>query len=286
MKVRSLMGPQKIATIRETDDLGLASQVMMWWGVRHLPVLRGARLVGVVSERDVLAHLAEGGPSARRERIASVMTAPVLTVGPATDVAAAAQRMAAATVGCLPVVDRGRLVGMLTRSDILAHTAQRPAHPTASTPAVGRIMNRVPLTAAGDDALVDAASRMATHGVRHLPVVDGDRRVVGMLSDRDVRGAIGDPTHALQTARGTPRLHEMRVARTMSRPAFTVPADTPVGQVANYFIDRRIGAIPVVDADDTLVGIVSYVDVLRALLDAPRKTPRAPRQSLSPSSPA
>jgi CBS domain-containing protein len=74
--------------------------------------------------------------------------------------------------------------------------------------------------------------------------------------------------------------------RGLARPAFTVPADTPVGQVASYFIDRRIGAIPVVDADDRLVGIVSYVDVLRALLDAPRRTPRAPRQSLSPGSPA
>jgi CBS domain-containing protein len=125
------------------------------------------------------------------------------------------------------------------------------------------LMTHVPATAASDDPLLDAAARMADRNVRHLPVVDGERHVVGMLSDRDVRTLVGDASRPLRPADGVVRLRSLRVADAMTRDAFVVHEDTPFAEVVKVFTDQRVGAVPVVDGAERLVGIISYVDVFR-----------------------
>jgi CBS domain-containing protein len=125
------------------------------------------------------------------------------------------------------------------------------------------LMTRVLVTAAADDTLIDAAARMAERNVRHLPVVDGDRHVVGILSDRDVRTLIGDSSRSLRPNEALVRMQTLRVADAMTRDAFVVRQDAPFPDVARVFTDQRVGAVPVVDDADRLVGIISYVDVFK-----------------------
>jgi CBS domain-containing protein len=124
-------------------------------------------------------------------------------------------------------------------------------------------MTRAPLTAAVDDMLFDAVARMAERNVRHLPVVDGERRVVGMLSDRDVRTQIGDAARPLRPTDANVRLRAMRVGDVMTRDPFVVRHDAPFSVVAKVFTDQKVGAVPVVDDAERLVGIISYVDVFK-----------------------
>lgn len=86
--------------------------------------------------------------------------------------------------------------------------------------------------------------------------------VVGMLSDRDIRTVVGNPLRFV-TAPYSMRALYVRDAMTAA-PA-TIPADCELNELATRFADAKIGALPVVDRDARLVGIVSYVDVLRAL---------------------
>jgi len=125
------------------------------------------------------------------------------------------------------------------------------------------LMTRAPATAAVDDSLIDAAARMADRNVRHLPVVDGDHHVVGMLSDRDVRTALGDSSRTLRPSDGLVRLQSLHVADAMTRNAFVVRQDAPFAEVTRVFTEQRVGAVPVVDDTDRLVGIISYVDVFK-----------------------
>jgi CBS domain-containing protein len=125
-------------------------------------------------------------------------------------------------------------------------------------------MTREPATTHPDDYLLDAAARMQELGVRHLPVVDGQDRVLAMLSDRDVRSAIGDPARAL----GSPHIVSidlLKVRDAMSQPAVTTSGERSCREIGRLFADRAIGAMPVVDDDGKLLGIVSYIDVLRVL---------------------
>ena len=92
--------------------------------IRHLPVLEGERLVGIVSDRDLRsAAPALGDPertsALERIRLSDVMTRDVITAHPDDLVEEAANRMRESRIGCLPVVAGGELVGILTSSDVM-----------------------------------------------------------------------------------------------------------------------------------------------------------------------
>jgi acetoin utilization protein AcuB len=125
-------------------------------------------------------------------------------------------------------------------------------------------MTRAPLTAVTDDTLIDAAARMAARGVRHLPVIDGDRRVVGMLSDRDVRSQVGQSSlQPLDLEHAGIRTELLRVGDVMTKDVFVLRHDASFSEVTRVFTGQRVGAVPIVDDQDHLIGIISYVDVFK-----------------------
>lgn len=265
MNVREVMSA-KVQTVGEEDDLELALQVMLWCGFRHVPVVRKGELVGILSHRDVLAERADAARGVARPkemRVRDAMRRSVQTIGPEEDVIEAAIRMASGKIGCLPVVDKGKLIGIVTTTDLLAQFAAASAvRETTTGPLVSAAMTKDPATVGPDDDLFEAVSVLVEEGVRHLPVVDSKRRVIGILSDRDVRGAIGDPVLGLkQHARVT--VGEMTVSSVMTPDPITLHADSPLDDAIALFVDERVGALPIVDKEDRLLGILSYLDVLR-----------------------
>ena len=125
---------------------------------------------------------------------------------------------------------------------------------------IAHIMTPTPMTMPATATAGEAAQAMVRLALRHLPVVDAAGRLVGMLSDRDLRGPmIGTkPTGAAVTT--TTPLEQL-----MTRDVVTASPDDELGVVARRIVQHRIGAVPVVDADGAPLGIVSYVDVLRRL---------------------
>lgn len=130
-RVRDIMSEQ-IVTISADDSLSTVEDIMTLGRVRHMPVVRGGQLVGVVSERDLLraslSTLSQFGSEQRRAflhvvEIKRVMSSPPVVIHPGASVEDAALVMAERKIGCLPVVEGGRLVGMLTETDVLRYFA-------------------------------------------------------------------------------------------------------------------------------------------------------------------
>jgi CBS domain-containing protein len=122
---------EKVVTISVGDRLSTVEDIMTLGGVRHMPVVRAGRLVGVVSERDLLrASLSSLDPRRQERRafleaidISQVMSAPPVVVDSDAPVEEAARIMADNKIGCLPVLRGEELVGMLTETDLLRYFA-------------------------------------------------------------------------------------------------------------------------------------------------------------------
>lgn len=110
-------------------------------------------------------------------------------------------------------------------------------------------MSPDPVTTTQEVTAAEAGHLMARYGIRHLPVIRSGR-VVGVISDRDVRGAFPGDT----------------VGRAMSSPAYVVRDDESVEAAARLMLSRRISALPVVNAAEELVGMITTTDCLLASL--------------------
>lgn len=131
MLVRDLMS-HEVVTLNVTDSLDLADDVMRLGRIRHMPVVAGESLVGILSQRDLfraaLSSALHLRPSLEREwlkkiPVEEVMTKAVLTANAETPVRAAVALMIEKRIGCLPVIDGGKLVGLLSESDCLRYLA-------------------------------------------------------------------------------------------------------------------------------------------------------------------
>jgi acetoin utilization protein AcuB len=245
------------------DSLGSAHELMRRYAIRHLPVLRDGRLIGLLSEHDILEFRAELGPGEdwTKVGVADAMTHRPQTAGPDDSLTEIVARFAANKLDALPIVEHGKLVGIVTVTDVLAAEVRRAMAPSPGRATAADAMTPGPFTVTPDDNLYDAASRMSVHGIRHLPVVDQLETVVGMISERDLRTHLGDPSRFVVRHGKT----AMRVRDVMTTPAQKASADQPLAELAKTFEDDRVGAVPVVDGAGRLLGIVSYVDALRVL---------------------
>jgi CBS domain-containing protein len=127
MTVKEVM-VKEVATLDVNDELSLANDIMRLGRIRHLPVVDGTRLAGIISERDLFRSslaqaLGYGGPASRdlmkTLRIKDIMVKEVTTISPETKLCEAVKLMMDKKIGCLPVVENERLVGLITETDIM-----------------------------------------------------------------------------------------------------------------------------------------------------------------------
>lgn len=131
-RVGDLMS-RDVKTLGRNEKLSLADQLMRMERIRHLPVVDDdGAVVGIVSQRDLfrgaLARAMGYGEHAQEKileqlHVKEVMTNDPVTIGPGTTLREAAALMLERRIGCLPVVDDGRLVGILSESDFLKRVA-------------------------------------------------------------------------------------------------------------------------------------------------------------------
>jgi acetoin utilization protein AcuB len=132
-------------------------------------------------------------------------------------------------------------------------------------PTARELMTENPVAVAATARVRDAVQIFQTLDFRHLPVVNEQWELVGMLSDRDLR-ALSLPHMVNSEWIGTIQTAlEARVASLMSGDPLSVDTEADATEIVDLILAHKIGAVPVVDAENKLVGIVSYVDLLRQL---------------------
>lgn len=255
MDIASVMTLDPVA-IEASSGLDKAMDLMDARGIRHLPVVRKGRLVGVISDRDLLAETgwSRGGEHGSRKSVRDIMCSPPITVTPGESIVSVMVEIVARGIGCLPVVSAqdGSLLGIVTETDLL-----RAFHGACASgrlgehgnPLVGEHMTADPIACGPVASLADATRLCRRNFIRHVPVVKGGR-LVGVVSDRDIRRAAG--------AGGD---EELTVADCMTSQPLTVrPSDTLM-EAAGRMLRHRISCLPVVRGDE-FVGIITTTDLV------------------------
>jgi acetoin utilization protein AcuB len=126
------------------------------------------------------------------------------------------------------------------------------------------VMTREPLTVTATETIGEADDLMSQNKILQLPVVKG-KELVGIITDRDIRSFLSGSLLA------SPDQREMalktRIREIMTSEPITVSPDDDLEEAVELLIEEKVGGIPVVDEAEGMVGIVTYVDVLRCFLN-------------------
>ncbi len=129
MYVKEIMSTE-VAVVDRNDPLSKIEELMMAKKLRHFPVVEDGKLLAIVTQRDLFKAAMSSalgyGEKAQKAFLQSVpakqiMVEPVITVAPETPVAEAIDLMLQKEIGCLPVIDGAKVVGIVTKTDLLRH---------------------------------------------------------------------------------------------------------------------------------------------------------------------
>ena len=134
---------------------------------------------------------------------------------------------------------------------------------TATPVSVADIMIRDVVTLRIEQTLHDGNEAMRTHKIRHLPVLDEDGHLVGLLDQKVVLREALRIADSYGSQRLNYHLGRIPLAEAISRDVLTLAATTPIADAGRQFLENRQGAMPVLDDQERLVGIISSVDFVR-----------------------
>ncbi len=264
MQVQEIMTVAPVSVERDAS-LETALRLMDEYAIRHLPVVDGERLVGVVSNRDLIGATGwnligpedpEDGAEPAPRTVHEVMQHDPVTVDPTDQLVAAAVEVSTRAIGCLPVVEDEKLVGIVSEMDLIRMLASPESETSVwdEAPTV-RTIASFPVSGVSPEIThTEIDSLMQAKGIRHVPVMDGDR-LVGMVSDRDMRRASG-----AGLAPNTP------VVDFMTQGVETVHEDTSLMAASSTMSDRSMSAL-IVTTEVGELGILTTTDVLEYSLD-------------------
>jgi CBS domain-containing membrane protein len=130
------------------------------------------------------------------------------------------------------------------------------------------LMSSQVVTLFAEQTLPLAQDIMTYKHVRHLPVVDEDQQLLGLVSHRDLLRAQISSLSGLSEPQKRARIEEVRVRQIMTRDVWTVSPETLASVAGRTLLDHKFGCLPVVDARHRLIGIITERDFLKAALAA------------------
>jgi len=134
---------------------------------------------------------------------------------------------------------------------------------------VARRMQKNTVTLAPDASLADAQEKMRDYNIRQIPVTSADGKLIGILSDRDIRASVLPagfiPGFSVEEAQKF--LHNTPVEKVMTRKVATATLTDTLEDAIVLLRDFRVNALPVLDAEGKVIGIITRTNVLEAFID-------------------
>ena len=132
---------------------------------------------------------------------------------------------------------------------------------------VSKRMMRNPVYVDEKDSMKKAMDLLREHEIRHLPVLKDGEKLVGIVSERDIKQASPSPATALEIREIYYLLDKVKVKQIMARRPYTISSTAPIEEAALIMREKKIGCLPVIE-EGRLVGILTETDILDAFIEA------------------
>ena len=242
-----------------------------------LPVVRASdgQLMGIVSRRDIFRKFDE-------DQLSMIMKKEIITITPDATIQEAAEIFFSKRIHRLPVVENGKLVGIITPTDLLKIVSTIKTDLTAED-----AVTTTCVTAYEDEPLTYTIPAMRISDVSALPVLDAQGKMVGIITDRDLFDdqvkddaalkalGISDDSNLADYRNVLPLFYaatnkfindDRKVKDFMVKNPLSIYKKTNLSEVAKLMLNNDFGQIPVHGNKDDLDGMIYDVDVLKALL--------------------
>ncbi|MFC1677084.1 CBS domain-containing protein [Planctomycetota bacterium] len=244
-----------VVTVTVDQTALAASKIMSGNNVSCIMVMDDQSVVGVLTETDFLKSVAEKVSDFESLKLADIMTSQVISVPSDMPISKASQDMEAMHIKRLPVLDDGKLVGIVTQTDLVRAMTSHYMWRNVSD-----IMNTNIDMINKSATITDAAKTMSSHKFSCVIVADGNEPV-GILTERDILNRIVVPQKDPNT---------VKVQEVMSSPIKSVPPDYSVFLAGKIMNDTHIRRLIVMEAG-RLLGIVTQTDIFKAVKEKLQK---------------
>ena len=131
---------------------------------------------------------------------------------------------------------------------------------------VSRSMTRKVITVDQEACILDAQELMAKNQIRHLPIIDSNRQLIGIITDRDIRSAL--PYRFFEVPQSErEKICALKVKEIMTKDPISISSTYTIQDALLMIQNSKVGALPVVDDNKRLMGIISVRDLLRAFIN-------------------
>jgi len=299
IRIKEIMTEGALSIV-PTTPLTRVAELLIDKGIKAVPVVEENKIVGIITGGDLLNRAGMGlrlsvqrvlpldalseqiNQLGKEGKVArDIMTAPVLTIREDDSVQTATNLMADKQVKRLPVVDdRGNLIGIISRTDVLTLVASNhvsselfPAIGGSNPRTAGDSMFRDVPTVDPETPMNEVLNLILSTSLRRVVVTDENKKVLGLIVDTDIIKTVQQSkTNILQNllsrlssaSASSPQLSE-KASDLMTHDVYSVKQDTPLIEVVQIMMDKRVKRLVVTDDNNRLLGIVCRDSIFRVL---------------------
>jgi CBS domain-containing protein len=258
MKVKDIM-TTKVISVDKDDSLKRVLDLMKKHDITKMPVLEEKKFFGLVTDNVIaykLGSIRKRSVTASRLHASSVTEKEVKTISPEEDVRNILKSVGEPGPTMLPVVEKGKLVGVVTKADLLPMVKSKDS--------IYSIMQRKVHTVSPDDRVIHARRIMITENIARLPVLE-EKKLVGIISDIEIALAFASLKKSFSIGKQKHHLDELLVEDAMRTPVVWTTPSTSIFDAAQLMLNHNIGALPLLE-NEKLVGMVTRTDLLKTIV--------------------
>jgi len=257
MKIKEIMS-KEVISVDKDEDLKHVLDLMKKHDITKIPVVEDKKLIGIVTDSLIaykLGSIRKRGLSTSRLHASSVTEKEIEIISPDTDVKKVLKMVGKPGPTMLPVVEKDKLVGVVTKADLLFLVD--------SNQPLDTVMQKDLHTVSPEDRIVHARRVMIDENIARLPVVD-QGTLFGIISDVEIAFAFAKLKKSFSLGHQKHNLDELLVKKVMKSPVLWTTRTVSLSEAAKIMMKHHVGSLPVIE-DDALVGIVTRTDLLKTV---------------------